>query len=237
MKLSLRPLNLLFPGRFSPRLLALILSTGLALPVAAVSLDDLLNAAKLGDAAEVTQLVGRGMDVNSTDQNGNSLLILAAREDQPKVVAELIRLRVKLDARNSAGDSALMLASLRGHTQVVDLLLAAGTPFDHAGWNPLLYAAFEGHAGIVERLLARGANPNALAPNRSTALMFAARNGHEDVVRQLLKAGTDVDWKNDQNESAESWALKSHNTEIAELIQAERKARAAKGKQIRLEIN
>jgi hypothetical protein len=71
---------------FRPRtqaLLALLLGLQLSLPVAAVSLDDLLNAAKLGDAAAVTQLVSQGMDTNSTDQNGNSLLILAAREDQP----------------------------------------------------------------------------------------------------------------------------------------------------------
>jgi uncharacterized protein len=209
----------------------LLLSLQLSLPVAAASLDDLLNAAKLGDAGEVAQLVARGMDANSTDQSGNTLLILAAREEQPKVVAELIKQRgIKLDARNAAGDSALMLASLRGYTGIVDQLLAAGAPFDHTGWNPLLYAAFEGHKAIIEKLLAKGANPNALAPNRTTALMFAARNGHENVVTLLLKAGADLDWKNDQNETADTWAAKNRNTNIAELIQSERKARAARGK-------
>lgn len=217
---------------------ALLLSLQLSLPVAAASLDDLLNAAKLGDAGEVAQLVARGMDANSTDQYGNTLLILAAREEQPKVVAELIKQRgIKLDARNAAGDSALMLASLRGYTGIVDQLLAAGAAFDHAGWNPLLYAAFEGHKTIIEKLLAKGANPNALAPNRTTALMFAARNGHEDVVALLLKAGADLDWKNDQNETADTWAAKNRNTNIAELIQAERKARAVRGKQMRIEID
>ena len=85
----------------------------LALPVSAASLDDLLNAAKLGDAREVAELVAKGMDPNASDQSGNTLLILAAREEQPAVVAELIKQRgVKLDARNAAGDSALMLAAL-----------------------------------------------------------------------------------------------------------------------------
>lgn len=217
---------------------ALLFSLQLSLPVAAASLDDLLNAAKLGDTGEVAQLIARGMDTNSTDQSGNTLLILAAREEQPKVVAELIKQRgVKLDARNAAGDSALMLASLRGYTGIVEQLLAAGAAFEHEGWNPLLYAAFEGRLAIVEKLLAKGANPNALAPNRTTALMFAARNGHEDVVILLLKAGADLDWKNDQNETADTWAAKNRNTDIAELIQAERKTRAAHGKQLRIEIN
>ncbi|KAB2970700.1 MAG: ankyrin repeat domain-containing protein [Zoogloea sp.] len=203
----------------------------LSLPVSADTLDDLLNAAKLGDAREVSRQVAKGMDVNSTDENGNSLLILAAREDQPKVVAELLRQRgIKLDARNAAGDSALMLASLKGHTEVASLLLGAGADFRHEGWNPLLYAAFEGRLAIVDLLLTKGANPNAKAPNQATPLMFAARNGHEEVVIRLLKAGADLDLLNDQKESAESWAIKSRNTDIAGLIQAERKARAAKGR-------
>ena len=45
---------------FSPRparLAALLVCMQLALPVSAASLDDLLNAAKLGDAREVAQLV------------------------------------------------------------------------------------------------------------------------------------------------------------------------------------
>ena len=75
-----------------------------------------------------------------------------------------------------------------------------------------------------------GASPDALAPNGSSALMFAARNGHEEVVTRLLKAGANLDLKNDQGETAESWALKYRNTDIAELIGAERKARAARGK-------
>ncbi len=213
------------------RLAALLVCMQLALPVSAASLDDLLNAAKLGDAREVAQLVAKGMDPNSTDAGGNTLLILAAREDQPAVVAELLKTRgVKLDARNAAGDSALMLASLRGYTGVAEQLVSAGAPFDHGGWNPLLYAAFEGRSAIVDLLLAKGANPDALAPNQSSALMFAARNGHEEVVTRLLKAGARLDLKNDQGETAESWALKHRNTDIAELIGAERKARAARGK-------
>ncbi len=214
---------------------ACLIGLQLCSPASAASLDDLLNAAKVGDAAEVAQLVKRGMDVNSTDPNGNTLLILATREGQPKVVAELLKQRgIKLNARNSAGDSALMLASLRGLTDIAHQLLEAGAAFDHSGWNPLLYAAFEGRLSIVSLLLEKGANPNVLAPNQTTPLMFAARNGHEDVVRALLKAGANIDWKNDQNESAESWAGKNRNTDIVELIQAERKARASK---LRIEIN
>lgn len=228
-------MNSVFKLRAMRLLGACLISVQLCVPAAAASLDDLFNATKLGDAAEVAQLVRQGMDVNSSDPSGNTLLILATREEQPKVVAELLKQRgIKLDARNSAGDSALMLASLRGFTGIAQQLLEAGATFDHPGWNPLLYAAFEGRLAVVNLLLEKGANPNVLAPNQSTPLMFAARNGHEDVVRALLKADANIDWKNDQNENAESWAGKNRNTDIVELIQAERKARAGK---LQLEIN
>ena len=147
---------------------ALIVGLHLSMPALAASQDDLFNAAKLGDAKEIAQEVARGADPNLADAAGNTLLITAAREEQPKVVAELIKQRgIKLDARNAAGDSALMLASLRGYNEVVEL---------------------------------------------------------------LLKAGANVDLKNDQNETADSWAAKYRNTDIAELIQAERKARAGRAK-------
>lgn len=228
-------MNSVFKLRAMRLLGACLISVQLCVPAAAASLDDLFNATKLGDAAEVAQLVRQGMDVNSSDPSGNTLLILATREEQPKVVAELLKQRgIKLDTRNSAGDSALMLASLRGFTGIAQQLLEAGAAFDHPGWNPLLYAAFEGRLAVVNLLLEKGANPNVLAPNQSTPLMFAARNGHEDVVRALLKADANIDWKNDQNENAESWAGKNRNTDIVELIQAERKARAGK---LQLEIN
>jgi FOG: Ankyrin repeat len=79
-----------------------------------------------------------------------------------------------------------MLAVLRGHDTVAQALLKAGAAVNHDGWAPLHYAAFEGREGMLDALFAAGADVNALAPNKATALMLAARNGHIGVVRRLL---------------------------------------------------
>lgn len=195
-------------------------------PTHATSYEDSLAAARMGDASQIAQLLNRGVDPNTVDEQGNTLLILAAREGHAETVAALLKYRPKIGQRNAAGDSALMLAVLKGHDQVVDVLLDAGAPVNHDGWTPLMYAAFEGRAAILERLLARGADVNALAPNRSNALMLAARNGHMDVVRRLLQTNVDLEQKNDAGLTVDSWAQANGNTDVADLVRAERNRRA-----------
>ena len=191
------------------------------------SYEDGLSSARLGDTAQLVQLLNRGLDPDTVDPQGNSLLMLAAREGQAQTVAALLKYRPKVSLRNAVGDSALMLAVLKGETSVVDLLLGAGAQVNHDGWNPLMYAAFEGRLEIVDRLLAHGADVNLLAPNKSNALMLAARNGHIEVVRRLLRTDVNLEQENDAGFTAESWAMANANTDIAEIIRSERKSRAA----------
>lgn len=201
------------------------------------SYENSLSSARLGDTRQLVDLLNRGVDPNTIDAQGNSLLILAAREGHVRTVSALLQYRTNLSHRNLVGDSALMLAILGGHSAIVDMLLDGGAAIDHDGWTPLIYAAFEGRMDTLERLLALGANVNALAPNGSTALMFAARNGHIDIVRRLLMTQIDLDQQNDRGFTAETWALSNGNTDIADLIIAERRKRALQDGTMRLEIN
>lgn len=200
-------------------LVAASLGGGLAY---ADSYEDSLSSARRGDTQQLVQLLNRGVDPDTVDAQGNTLLMLAARDGNAETVEALLKYRPKVSRRNPAGDSALMLAVLKGETAVVDLLLDAGAPVNHDGWTPLMYAAFEGRLELVERLLARGADVQALAPNQSNSLMLAARNGHIEVVRRLLKTRISLDQKNDAGFTAESWARENGNTEIADLLRAER---------------
>ncbi|WP_447983493.1 ankyrin repeat domain-containing protein [Nitrospira sp. Nam74] len=58
------------------------------------------------------------------------------------------------------GSSPLILASAKGHSEVVRLLLDHGAHInatDHTGWTPLHAAIYGGHAEVVQLLLERGA--------------------------------------------------------------------------------
>lgn len=199
----------------------------LALPAAADTYTDTIDAARLGRTADLAHLLDLGMETETIDPQGNTLLILAARDGYLDTVRMLIERRARLDKRNLNGDSALMLAVLRAHAAVVEVLLAAGAALDYPGaWGPLHYAAFEGHLDMVERLLAAGADVNALTPNLANPLMLAARNGHIDVVRRLLATPVDLRQKTDLGLDAQAWAREAGNTDIADLI-AQRLGRRA----------
>ncbi len=215
----------------------LICATFCAMPAFAGSYDDAIGAANMGDTTALTRLLDRGLDPDTVDAQGNSLLILAAREGNAETVAALLKHRAKINHRNQAGESALMLAVYRGHGKTAETLLAAGAQVNHEGWTPLHYAAFEGREALAERLLAAGADPKALTPNRANALMLAARNGHIAVVRRLLGLTADLDQRNDADLTADEWALAGGNTDIADLIRKERIRRGGKAPQLRIEID
>ncbi len=118
-------------------LLTVALVLAFPLMVCAATYDDLINAAKMGDTSELTKLAGKGASVDTTDIDGNTLLMLAARDGHVETVDFLVKNHAKLNARNAAGDTALRLAAFRGHQKVVELLLAGGAAVNMQGWTPL----------------------------------------------------------------------------------------------------
>jgi len=189
-------------------------------PVSAGVYDDLLKAIDMNDTNTVTSILDRGMDVNTVDRSGNSLLILAATNGNKTLVEFLLAHRAKLGVRNQVGDTALMVASLKGHLEIVQLLVNAQAEINQTGWTALHYAVFEGQDEIVKFLLQKGADINAKAPNHMTALMLAAKNGNEKVVKTLLSAQADPNLATEAGETALKLAITAKHDEVVKLLRA-----------------
>jgi len=187
-------------------------------------IDNFFISITLGDAGAIQQFLARGIDANVMDVNGNTALIIAARENQNAILLALYRSGAKLNTRNQFGESALMLAALNGHAQIVNTLLDLGADIgaNHQGWTPMMYAAFSGHNEIVEKLLRAGSIVNAATSNGTTSLMLASKGGHVEVVKVLLKYHANVGIRNENGATAWSWAMESGNTNIASLLQGKR---------------
>lgn len=200
-------------------IILVLLATSLA--HAGEIVDDTLQAIKLDDAAGVMAGLQRGLDVNFVDDDGNSLLILAARDGSTQSAAILINAGAKTYLSNAYGDDALLLATFGGHEAIVDILLAkrASLETNPHGWTPLHYAAYAGHIHLVNKFLALGAQINGATDNGLTALMLASKNGHIDVVRTLLMHKADIEMRDGNKLSAADHALAGGNSDIAALLQ------------------
>jgi hypothetical protein len=202
------------------RIIALLFALLIPALASAGAYEDMEEAMIRGDAGAAINLIKRGVDVNTVDKAGNTLLIQAVRRDIPELLDYLIQRRAKLNVRNRNGETALSLAAYTGKLQFVQRLVEAGADVNFYGWPPLTYAAYNGHTAIVDYLLKRGAEINATTENGSTALFFAARFGHIAVIKLLLKNKADPTIANENGDTAIDWALKSDNTDIADLLRA-----------------
>jgi ankyrin repeat protein len=133
------------------------------------------------------------VDVNArNDDNGWTVLMVAAAFDHLEVVAELLaQPGLDVNGRGEDGRTALHVAAERGHDRVVALLVShPGVDpnlKDDLGRTALALAAFDGSPETVAQLLAGPAvDPNLVDRDRQTALHWAALGGHADVVRSLL---------------------------------------------------
>ena len=93
------------------------------------------------------------------------------------------------------GQSALWIASWRGHADCVSLLLAASAPVDRAksdGATPLFIACQEGHMDSAVHLLSKGAATDAADLEGATPLFIACETGKYDCTALLLSCAASL---------------------------------------------
>ncbi len=181
----------------------------------ATPIDDLVLAAELNDGYTVSKLLQRGVDPNMPDARDRKALSIALREESDKALDSLLaHPTLDINAANANGETALMLAAIKGKLDWVQKIVKKGAPINTEGWSPLHYACSGPDNGVSAWLLSQGANINARSPNGSTPLMMAARYGALDSPAVLLKAGADVNLLNDKGLSAADFAATAGRDEL-----------------------
>ena len=152
-------------------------------------------------------LLEAGTDIETRDDDGNSLLHLAAERDKPATVAALLEAGANLGARDPSGRTPLHAAAastavgsrLASGAAIAVLLEAGADPNarDDAGYTALQLAP-GGSTGLITALMEAHAggivhDPNAHDAFGYSALHAAARANSPRLIAALVAAGADVD--------------------------------------------
>jgi ankyrin repeat protein len=195
------------------------------------SYEEFFSAIKQDDAGTIRSLLQRGFDPNAIDPAGRPGLFIAVQEGSLKAAEVLADWpKTKVEWRSPKDESPLMMAALKGQTQMVRKLIARDAHVNKPGWAPLHYAATGGHLEIMQMLLDEHAFIDAESPNRTTPLMMAAQYGSPDAVKLLLEAGADPTQKNELGLTAIDFAQRGKRRDAAEIIGAAIRAARPKGK-------
>ena len=185
------------------------------------SYEDFFSALRNDNANNLGDLLARGFDPNTRDPKGSPGLTIALQERSPKVVKLLLaQPGIDVNALNQAGESALMMAALKGDSAGAQALLDRGARVDQPGWAALHYAAAGPEPRLLQLLLDRGAAIDAPSPNGTTALMMAAQYGSDDSVKLLLARGANVTLRNELNLGAIDFAKLSGREPVVKRIES-----------------
>ena len=120
-----------------------------------------------------------------------------------------------VNCQRKDGATALMLASQKGHSDIVKILLTKNPHINtqgETGWTAFMLASRYNHVDVVKLLLERNLDINMQKPDGWTALMLASYLGHDEVVRLLLlQDKTFVNMQNNDGWTALMLAIQSYH--------------------------
>ena len=185
------------------------------------SYEDFFKALQFDDLQVISSLLNRGFDPNTVNLDAEPALVLALREGSVKTFEALARHpKINLNLRNKHGETALMLACIKGNLALARLLIKRDADINHPGWTALHYAASGGHTDIIRLLLDESAYIDAESPNGTTPLMMAARYGNSKAVQLLIEEGSDIQLKNQLGLRAIDFAKQGNRPDSLALLEA-----------------
>ena len=167
----------------------------------------LILACERGSFIMIEELLKAHASVNEQDREGKTALmkVCNASVGNEDLVKLLLQSGADVRIQSSTGWTALMYATVRGHSHIVQLLLNEGAAVNaqtRTGVTSLMLACHYSHPDIVPLLLSYGADPNIQDQYNYTALMFACSKQLTSAVELLLAHGADPNLSNEGGSTA-----------------------------------
>ncbi|XP_022648949.1 kinase D-interacting substrate of 220 kDa-like isoform X9 [Varroa destructor] len=166
-------------------------------------------------------LKNRSLNPEEKDENGQTLLMLAAQNGQASLCEDLLRHGWDPQAEDQDGWTALHNAAKEGFLDVAVLLVTHNASVDcrdGTGWTPLMWACYHGDTQIARFLIDNGAFVNVHDAYHMSALIWASGRGHLEIVEMLLQHGAKVNAGDKFGSTALIWAARKGSGPIVEKL-------------------
>lgn len=166
----------------------------------------LIEAFSVDNQEVVSALFKLGVLPNVQDENGNSLLLLAARSGNLTRVQTCVELyKLDIHHKNGTGENALMKAAEVGSVAICEYLLTKGISINAEnakGETALFYALTTDTRLAFDFLLKQGADIQHTTSDGNSLLMKCAQERNDDMMNYLISLGVNLHHKNNSDQTA-----------------------------------
>ncbi|XP_041471766.1 ankyrin repeat domain-containing protein 50-like [Lytechinus variegatus] len=181
----------------------------------------LQKAISEGDIEEVKQLIDNGASINQADQDGNTCLHIAVKNDRRDIIEYLIKHGAYVETTTPEGQTSLHLAASQGLLEVMKIILSHGAEVNKMGdegRTALHIAAQNGQLDISKYLISQGADVNKGDNEGRTALHIASQDGQLEVTKFFISEGAEVNRGNGDDWTALHFAAWNGHLDITKYL-------------------
>ena len=176
---------------------------------------------KSPESATAAYSLIQGNATYGVDLEGETLLMIAARNNSPEVASLLIQNGADVNEANHTYKTPLMIAAANDSPEVASLLIQIGADVNKVkfpGKTLLMIAAANDSPEVASLLIQNGADVNAADYDGDTPLMIAAQNNSPEVASLLIQNGADVNAADYDGDTPLMYAALYNSPEVASLL-------------------
>ena len=184
----------------------------------------LKSAIRNGSKSMIHKIIsGKLININSTDESGQSILCTAIACGQFDILKSLIEdYAACVNMSDHFGETPIMRAVCEGTCEMVDLLIQHGANVNAQAYDlvsPLYLAVIGAKPLVAESLLRNGASVDMADSDGDTPLFMAARGDHVEIMKLLIANGADMNIPSSfTHETPLHTAASCGNVEIMEIL-------------------
>lgn len=183
--------------------------------------EELINAIKKDDLTQVETFLKQGVDPNTADSYGNTLLHIASDSNDPKMLQLISSNGANPDLKNKVGDTVIHHAARKKNVEALKILAPLSKDLNvlnQVGRSALHIAISSKNKESVNVLLDNKADPNVLDKDLNAPIHSVIARGEGELLDILLKKGANPNVENNNGQTSLVVCIERANKEFVKKL-------------------